>query len=183
MRVIISSSKRVAVGCLAALLVACSDTPTEATHEGLHPALRSGVSDASGASAALVKKVHAASARFHSTVQAGKAGYVEASPCVAHPTLGAMGFHWVSQGLVDPAFDPLRPEAILYAPTANGTLELVAVEYIVIDVGQPAPTFAGQPFDVGGAPIPVAHWTLHVWAHAHNPSGIFSPFNPAVSCP
>ena len=57
------------------------------------------------------------------------------------------------------------------------------VEYIVIDVGQPAPTFGGQPFDVGGTPVPVPHWSLHVWLHKDNPAGLFKPFNPTVSCP
>jgi hypothetical protein len=44
---------------------------------------------------------------------------------------------------------------------------LVAVEYIVIDVGQPAPT----------------HWSLHVWLWKDNPNGLFAAFNPDVSCP
>lgn len=94
-----------------------------------------------------------------------------------------MGFHWVNFGLVDPAFEPTRPEAVLYDPDANGNLKLVAVEYIVVDVGQPAPTFGGQAFLGGGAPLPVPHWTLHVWIHRDNPSGMFAPFNPTVSCP
>ena len=93
-----------------------------------------------------------------------------------------MGFHWVNHSLVDPVFEQLKPEALLYAPNGNGKLKLVAVEYIVINTGQPAPTFDGQPFDVGGTPIPDAHWSLHVWIHKDNPSGIFTPFNPAISC-
>lgn len=127
-------------------------------------------------------KVKAFTSPFHSTVLASRAGYAEASPCVAAPGLGGMGFHWVNEGLVDPEFEPLRPEAVLYAPDARGRLRLVAVEYVVLDVGQPAPTFAGHPFDVGGAPIPAPHWTLHVWVHKENPSGIFAPFNPRVVC-
>ncbi|MGH7695223.1 MAG: hypothetical protein ACRENH_09580 [Gemmatimonadaceae bacterium] len=127
----------------------------------------------------LVAEVHAATARFHTTLQASKAGYAIGSPCVSHPTLGAMGFHWVNGPAVDPVFDPRQPEALVYDPAGK----LVAVEYIVIDVGQPAPTFAGHAFDVGGTPVPVAHWSLHVWTHRTNPSGIFSPWNPAIICP
>jgi hypothetical protein len=85
--------------------------------------------------------------------------------------------------LVDPDFDPLQTEAVLYEPRKNGQLGLVAVEHIVINVGQPAPTFDGQPFDVGGTPIPVPHWSLHVWLHKQNPNGMFTPFNPDVVCP
>ena len=130
----------------------------------------------------LVRLVRVVTSRFHSQRQATRAGYAEASPCIAAPGLGAMGFHWVNDGLVDPVFEPLRPEAVLYAPTHHGKLKLVAVEYIVMNVGQPAPTFGGHPFDVGGTPVPVPHWSLHVWAHEENPAGVFTPFNPALSC-
>ncbi|HEX6942179.1 MAG TPA: hypothetical protein VF128_04590, partial [Gemmatimonadaceae bacterium] len=91
--------------------------------------------------------------------------------------------HWVNQNLVDPVFDPLNPEVVLYAPDRNGNLKLVAVEYIVINTGQARPAFDGQLFDVGGTPIPAAHWSLHVWLGQPNPSGTFAPFNPNVDCP
>jgi hypothetical protein len=156
-----------------------SDPVVPAGHDHAHTVAANVVSaNATG----LIQDVRRATARFHSTVQATKAGYAEASPCVAAPGLGGMGFHWVSDGLVDPVFDAAAPEAVLYAPTKNGRPELVAVEYIVIDVGQPAPTFGSQPFDVGGTPVPVAHWSLHVWLYRENPNGTFAPFNPAVSC-
>jgi hypothetical protein len=132
---------------------------------------------------ALAREVRQATARFSSTTQATKAGYVVGSPCVEAPGLGGMGFHWVANALVDPVFDALQPEAVLYEPQKNGRLELVAVEYIVVDVGQPAPTFGGQPFDVGGTPLPVPHWSLHLWVHRENPGGVFMPFNPNVDCP
>lgn len=151
-------------------------------HALAHAAVAASAYDASPSSAALATRVHAATARFHSTVQATKAGYAVASPCVASPA-GGMGFHWVNGALVDPVFEPLRPEAILYAPDANGGLKKVAVEYIVVNVGEPAPTFGDQAFTVGGAPLPVPHWTLHVWLDEANPSGLFAPFNPNVSCP
>jgi hypothetical protein len=121
--------------------------------------------------------------RFHATQQATRAGYAVASPCVSAPGLGGMGFHWVNNSLVDPVFEPLKPEAVLYEPAPNGQLKFVAVEYIVINVGQPAPTFDGHPFDVGGTPVPVPHWSLHVWLNRENPNGLFTPFNPDVVCP
>ena len=136
----------------------------------------------SAAQSQLLLSVRRATARFHSTSQAIAAGYEADEHCVSVPGLGGMGFHWVNPSLVDPVFDPLKPEAILYAPGPVGKLRLVAVEYIVINVGQPAPMFGDQPFAVGGTPVPVAHWSLHVWVHENNPSGIFAPFNPNVSC-
>jgi len=137
----------------------------------------------SPATAELVRKVHAASARYHSTQQATKAGYAVSSPCVAVPGLGGMGFHWENGALLDPSFDPMQPESLVYAPNAEGKLKLVAVEYVVLNVGQPAPMFGDQPFEVDGTPIPAPHWSLHVWLHKDNPSGIFAPFNPDVVCP
>jgi len=134
----------------------------------------------------LLAQVRGQTARFHSLVQAARAGYVEASHCVSHPELGAMGYHFVNQGLVDPVFDPMEPEALLYAPDGKGGFSLVGVEYIVINVGQDWPEFDGHPFDFEGVgPLMAAgvpHWSLHVWVHAENPAGVFTPFNPNVSC-
>jgi hypothetical protein len=28
----------------------------------------------------------------------------------------------------------------------------------------------------------IAHWSLHVWLYEDNPNGVFTPFNPNVSC-
>lgn len=133
--------------------------------------------------AVLLKSVQFATSRFHSTTEAIKAGYVPDKHCVSVPGRGGMGYHWVNPSLVDEVFDPLQPEAVLYATGPDGNLRLVAVEYLVLNVGQPAPMFGNQPFDVGGAPIPAPHWTLHVWLYENNPSGMFAPFNPNISCP
>jgi hypothetical protein len=161
------------------LTAACGDVPSEVSHETLHAKVEGG---ASVASAGLVKALRAATTRYRSPARALAAGYVADDHCVAAPGLGGMGFHWVNGELVDPVFQPLRPEVVLYARD-QGRLRLVALEYIVIDVGQPAPTFDGHPFDVGGTPVPVPRWSLHVWVHKDKPSGTVAPFNPTVSCP
>jgi hypothetical protein len=163
----------------AALLVACQDAPSAVDHARLH---QHEASAAVVASPGLLREVTRATVRYRSTQQATRAGYQEDPHCVEVPGLGGMGHHWANPTLVDPVFNPLQPEVMLYAPDANGRMKLVAVEYIVINVGQPAPTFGGQPFDVGGTPVPVPHWSLHVWAHQANPNGTFTPFNPTVSC-
>jgi len=147
-------------------------------------ATRSAISGAATtAESQLLMSVRRATARFHSTAQALNAGYEPDDHCVSAPGLGGMGYLWVNPSLVDPVFDPVNPEAILYATGPGGNLRLIAVEYIVINVGQPRPMFGNYPFDIGGAPIPVPHWTLHVWLYENNPSGLFAPFNPNVSCP
>jgi hypothetical protein len=141
------------------------------------------VGQAAAGQTELIREVRRATARFHSVKQAEKAGYVQASECIAVPGLGAMGEHWVNELLVDPVFDATAPEALLYEPDGRGNYRLVGVEYIVIDVGQPAPTFEEQTFEEGGTPIPVDHWSLHLWLHRANPNGTFFPFNPDVCCP
>jgi hypothetical protein len=131
----------------------------------------------------LLNTVRLATLKYHATDEARKSGYVPDPNCISAPGMGGMGYHWVNPSLVDPVFEPLKPEAVLYADGPDGKLRLVAVEYLVLNVGQPRPMFGNKPFDVGGAPLPVPHWTLHVWLHEENPSGIFAPFNPRITCP
>ena len=138
---------------------------------------------AHAANAELLKSVRAATSRFNSTTQAINAGYEPDDHCVSVPGLGGMGYHWVNGSLVDPVFDILKPEVVLYETGPGGNLRLVAVEYIVIKAGQDWPMFGNHAFDDGGTPVPVPHWSLHVWVHKENPSGVFVPFNPNVSCP
>jgi len=141
-----------------------------------------GDAEARNAEAMLLQSVRRVTAKFHSTAQAIEAGYMPDDHCVSVPGLGGMGYHWVNPSLVDPDFDLLKPEAVLSATGPGGNLRVIALEYIVINVGQPAPMFGDQPFDVGGTPVPVPHWSLHVWLYENNPSGLFAPFNPNISC-
>jgi hypothetical protein len=137
----------------------------------------------------LVRAVKAATARFNSMTQAARAGYMDPGPgeCVTAPGLGAMGYHWVNMDLIDPVYDPLVPEALLYAYDKNGNKKLVGIEYIVINVGQDHPHFGDHPFDIEGVPplmaAGVPHWSLHVWLYESNPNGMFTKFNPNVFCP
>ena len=146
--------------------------------------------------------VRSATAAFHNPANARAAGYLPTTDCVAVPGLGVMGQHWVNPDLFAPKLDAAHPQALLYAPTANG-VRLVAVEYIVFaPKGTPladhpeqpdrnGPALFGQFFNgvmeghpVAG-PIPMPnHWDLHVWLWAHNPAGTFAQFNPskALSC-
>ncbi len=131
----------------------------------------------------LLAQVRRATAKYQRVEVAIADGYLEASHCVYDEELGAgMGYHFVNQDLVDPFFNPLKPEALLYEKDEDGKFKLVGVEYIVIDVGQPHPYFGNHPLDVGGTPVPVDHYSLHVWVWKHNPWGMFSPYNPTVNC-
>jgi hypothetical protein len=147
--------------------------------------------------------VKAATARYHSFEQAVADGYsVAGEPCVAEPGLGAMGIHAVNRALAgDLTIDPLRPEILLYLPDRNGNLKLVGVEYFSVALAPTGPWFGSEPpaggfvnsapsalghtFDgpmPGHNPSMPWHYDLHVWLWADNPSGMFAPFNPALSC-
>jgi hypothetical protein len=134
----------------------------------------------------------AATARYHSFRQARKAGYsVAGEPCVASP-LGTMGIHAVNAALMaDPGINLRRPEILLYVRKANGKLRLVGLEYWKADADgdlatdDDRPSVFSQPFDgpmPGHNPAMPVHYDLHVWIWKTNPSGLFAPFNPALSC-
>lgn len=102
--------------------------------------------------------------------------------CVAHPTDGAMGYHYFNAELMeDPAVDPLRPEGLVYAPGPNGQLKLVSVEWVVPpDVWEA--TGNPDPPSVLGIDLhvlsPVLGWhILHAWVWHHNPAGMFQDWN------
>lgn len=151
--------------------------------------------------------VKAVSAQFHSYEQAQKAGYsIAGEPCVAAPP-GAMGIHAVNHTLAgDLAIDAMEPEILLYLPDEDGKLRLVGIEYFSVALANSeagpipwtgenppedgwfnaAPTVLGRTFNgpmPGHSPIMPWHYDLHVWLWADNPSGMFAPFNPALSCP
>jgi hypothetical protein len=139
-----------------------------------------------------LQAVQASTASFHSFEQAEKAGYsIVGEPCVASP-LGTMGIHAVNKELMDdPALDALRPEILLYVPKADGALELVGVEYWKADAdgdlgtAGDRPSVLGHEFDgpmPGHTPTMPVHYDLHVWLWRDNPSGLFAPFNPNLSC-
>jgi len=150
-------------------------------------------------------------AAFHDVDAAIASGY--ASPvglaCVFSPA-GAMGVHVVKASAMNQAVVPNEPEALLYLPKANGGFKLVAVEYLVpalvrnTTTGAVSPWFPMTPWGAGytlmtqppsvfgetfEGPMPGHdpgmpwHYDKHVWIWETNPSGIFSQWNPSISCP
>jgi hypothetical protein len=161
----------------------------------------------SGPVPAELRAVRSAVGSYHSFDQAAAAGYsVSGEPCISSPA-GTMGIHAVNGSiLASGVIDPLQPPILLYLPREDGSLRLVAVEYLAValantDAG-PAPWFAstpppngfftsspsvlGQSFDgpmPGHSPQMPWHYDLHAWVIEDNPAGMFAPFNPALSCP
>jgi hypothetical protein len=134
-------------------------------------------------------EIRAATARFHDVDVALSAGYQKMSECVAHPQLGAMGFHYGRPDLMNDAdFSYAEPEMLLYMPRADGSLKLVGVEYLIFQhvwlaAGRTGePTFLDHPFDFTPAGHMPARYSLHVWTWQPNPAGLFAPFNPRLSC-
>ena len=125
-----------------------------------------------------------ATVAFHSFDVARAAGWDTAiSPCVESP-MGGMGYHIanISQLTNGGHLSLLRPEVLLYAPTEDGSMEFLGVEYIIPAADWPhedAPEFFGQHLHFN----PVQDiWALHVWSARHNPEGVFADWNPDVSC-
>jgi hypothetical protein len=140
----------------------------------------------------------AATAQFHSLRAADRAGYaLLPAPAPLHECIasfdntGAMGFHYINGALLDADVDVAHPEALVYAPDKHGKRKLAALEYVVFQDawkakhGDTMPELFGQMFMPVGFPnrydIP-AFFALHVWLYKDNPSGLFAPFNPRVSC-
>jgi hypothetical protein len=105
---------------------------------------------------------------------------------------GAMGLHYINGDLVgDTDLDPTTPEALVYEATADGGLELVALEYVVFAEAwdaenDMAPMLFDEMFMLVEEPnryeLP-AFYALHAWVWRDNPDGIFAAFNPDVACP
>ncbi len=138
----------------------------------------------------------AATAGYHDVHAALAAGYglftdAAGIACIDKPGVGAMGIHFVNGGLVgDATVDAATPEALVYEPEPNGRLRLVAVEYIVFQsawdaVNHSPPSLFGEQFELVTAGnrygIP-AFYELHAWIWKHNPSALFSDWNPLVGC-
>ena len=138
-------------------------------------------------------RVRQATAKYHDVNVALADGFIRTPDCVASPD-GGMGIHFINPArLMDPAENILEPEVLLYVESGNA-LKLLGVEYFygigapdtpIPNPAPPAPMLFGRPFDgpmEQHEPGQPPHYDLHVWVWQANPSGIFAPFNPNVSC-
>ena len=120
------------------------------------------------------------------------AGYSKFLDCFQNTDIGGMGQHYVNGDLAgDDVLDPTKPEALVYEPTEDGQMNLVAFEYLVFadtwdpnNTGREAPELFDQPFHlITTIPNTPPVWALHLWLWTDNPDGLFSDFNPIVFCP
>ena len=137
-----------------------------------------------------------ATARFHDVEQAKAAGYtvtvadLAGITCIEDPAgTGTMGVHLLNPALLldGGVIEADKPEILVYEPRNNGSLKLVALEYLVFkgDFGSGRPSLFGEQFDeikaVNRYGIPES-WALHAWLWKPNPSGMLKPYNPRVDC-
>src|SRR3954467_9998114 len=131
----------------------------------------SGVATASAAPSiqAQLAQVRAGTAAFHSIPAAEAAGYIKLLPCFDDPNLGGMGQHWIRPGAFAEPLDPASPAALVFEPRADGSYQLVAVEYVV-----PGPADMTPPHllnnDFSYLPS-LGVWKLHAWIWRPNPAG------------
>ena len=153
---------------------------------------------ASGSTGGTTGDASRATLKYHSLATAKAAGYgllkdKNGVSCIAMddmPAMGAMGVHYVKKSLVGDATVAVKtPEALVYEPS-QGKLRLVAVEYVVLKSAwdahhTSAPKLFGQTFNFTPAGnrfgLP-PYYSLHAWIWKYNPSGVFSMWNPTVTC-
>ena len=148
-----------------ALLAGCSDASTSAQSRDLET----------------LRQVTAPFRTFSAATDAGWSAHI--TECMADSQAGGMGDHFGNTALIDGALAVNEPELLLYEPQADGSRELVAVEYIVPYTAHARsdapPELFGQKFKQNDA---FQLWGLHVWAWKSNPSGLYADWNPLVNC-
>jgi hypothetical protein len=139
-----------------------------------------------------------ATAKFHHVARAERAGYAELKDaqgiaCIdSDSPAGAMGIHYVNSHLVgDDQVRARKPELVIYEPQPDGSLKLVAQEYVVFQDAwdashDRAPRLFRHRFELvpeGNRYGLPAFYELHLWSWRWNPTGLFEDYNPRVSCP
>lgn len=131
---------------------------------------------------------------------------------LGHPaSQGTMGLHYVRRDMLGLPDKPTgrvkgtgthtdfrRPAMLVYEPQPDGSLELVAVENLVFASAwhetagnKEPPKFHGRTYpllrDDPATRVDEAHgwephYEQHLWVFRDNPNGVYSPFNPNISC-
>jgi hypothetical protein len=178
---------------LAALLVAFGSALTALAQQDWH---------SQADSSKLVEIVRNATQQYQSVSNA--TGFTPVLGCVSGSDHGAMGIHYVNTSLLNGEtllgngqLDPMKPQALIYEPQANGELKLVGAEFIILASALPpgaAPEVEGHLMLYIDGPSTArpkaspnryglpALFELHVWAWRDNPQGSFVDWNDHVSC-
>ncbi len=118
-----------------------------------------------------------ATAKYLSFDKAIAEHYVDINVVIPH-----MGYHYLKSEIRDNKFEITKPELLVYNKTANGKMQLSALEYAVpinLSPNEPPAGFTGNT-DVWKYDTTFQLWTLHAWVWRFNPEGVFSPMNSLV---
>lgn len=124
-------------------------------------------------------------APFHSLKKAEHAGWsTQVTTCMGSTSQGGMGYHYGKPEYINDGTAQVdRPDLLLYEPQKNGTMRLVAVEYVILYTAHPRnaapPMLMGKQFTKNDT---FQLWGLHVWLWRKNPNGLFADWNPEVTC-
>ena len=175
---------------LATVLSAC-DGNREPADPAFTAIFATSAASAENADQVQLAELRRVTARFHRLEAAQNAEYTaQITPCWAHHSAGAMGYHYGDPNLIDATVDLLQPEVVIYEPQRGGHMRLVGLEYIVPldawqqaghDLNDPAdvPQLLGQNFTRHSF-LPI--FKLHIWLWRNNPSGMFADWNPSLQC-
>jgi hypothetical protein len=149
-------------------LAACGDSPTS-TDPNITPEQQRDLN-----------ALRRATQSYSSFSAAQAAGYSEKlTECMADAT-GGMGYHYGKVANIDGNASLLEPEILMYEPQPDGSLRFVGIEFVVpLSASATPPSLFGLQFHRNEA---FQLWVLHVWLYKDNPSGMFSDWNPTVSC-
>ena len=175
---------KVALGVVAALGLLLMTSAAATAGDG-------GLSDARAATAPF-HAIDAAHAAGYTVEVIDRNGFACIDDIVGHT--GGMGIHFLNPSLLDGNVDAATPELVIYEPTANGRMRLVAVEYLVLKSaweaahggpGAGSPSLFGREFEL----VPAGNryglpdfYELHAWIWKHNPLGMNNDWNPTVNC-
>ena len=112
--------------------------------------------------------------------RAQAAGYTERLTDCMSDASGGMGYHYGKLANIDGNARLLEPEILMYEPQSDGSLRFVGIEFVVpLSASATPPSLFGLQYHRNEA---FQLWVLHVWLYKDNPSGMFTDWNPTVSC-
>ncbi len=130
-----------------------------------------------------------AAEQFYLLDDALKAGFEPLFDCTDNGAKGAMGQHFIKKDwAMDGRLDVSQPDVLMYEPQPDGSMHLVALEYIVFQsqwTGAKAPVFLGHELQLKhmvGTHEVDPFYEMHVWHWRDNPAGMTTDNNPAVTC-
>ena len=135
-----------------------------------------------------ITSLREATAHFQRTSVARAAGYnliAGLDNCFQNYGVGGRGYSYINPDLLDIVVDLVQPEAIVYVPDSNGSIQLGAVGYMVpagawdAEHAEP-PQLLDQSFHLNEK---LGIYVLYTWIWKNNPTGMFADWNPKVSCP